>query len=218
MSRKIDMIGRRFDRLVVLREDGRTKKELKYLCICDCGKEVTRVGYSLRKGEATSCGCKKLEIISNLLKTHGMTNTRLYRIWKLMKSRCLNKNALAYPNYGGRGITVCPEWEKDFLSFYNWSKENFYEETLTIDRINNNGNYEPSNCRWVTMLTQANNKRNNIFIYVNGEKKNLQQIADYTGNSLSTIQHRYYRKQDLFSPQKQYNNSQVKEQQLRMNI
>ena len=103
---------------------------------------------------------------NNNHKKHGCANTRLYNIWKTMRQRCFNKNNVKYQNYGGRGISICEEWN-DFLSFKEWAINNGYSEVLTIDRIDVNGNYEPSNCRWVTLEMQANNKSNNKIIVYN---------------------------------------------------
>lgn len=197
-KRKIDMIGKRFERLVVLKENGKTKKgEIKYLCQCDCGTLVTRVGYGLRHGLAVSCGCKKIDTMLNLNKTHGMTGTRIYRIWKLMLSRCFNKNVPAYHNYGGRGIVVCNEWRHDFINFYNWSMVNGYKENLSIDRINNNDIYKPNNCKWATMDEQANNKRSNVKVSFGGKYITLRQLSNETGITYSALTHRYYRHHPL---------------------
>lgn len=104
---------------------------------------------------------------------HGLKKTRLYSIWSQMKNRCFNQNAERYSDYGGRGITVCDEWKDDFKAFYDWSMSNGYSDNLTIDRINNDGNYEPSNCRWVDVLTQVNNSRHNHMIEYCGESHSM---------------------------------------------
>lgn len=97
------------------------------------------------------------------MKTHGKSNTKLYRVWNSMKQRCYNSNDKFYFCYGERGIKVCDEWRKDFKSFYDWAMRNWYQENLTIDRIDVNGNYNPSNCRWVSMKEQNKNKRNSVY-------------------------------------------------------
>ena len=196
MSRiKIEMVGRKFGKLTVLKEDGKTKKELKYYCECDCGNFITRVGYALRHGTATSCGCGRKEI--NV--THGMTDTRIYRIWKHILSRCINKNAHAYSDYGGRGIVICDEWKNNFKVFYEWSINNNYKDILTIDRIDNNGNYEPNNCRWATSIEQANNKRNNVLVDYMGEYITLRSLSIKTGITYNILAHRYYRNKPLIN-------------------
>lgn len=120
-------------------------------------------------------------------KTHGMTNTRMYRIWDAMKQRCYNKNHPVYKDYGGRGIQICPEWRTDFMSFYNWATQNGYQEDLTIDRIDNDGDYEPSNCRWATLQEQENNRRTTVFVELDGEKMSLKQWAEKTGVRYQTV-------------------------------
>ena len=104
---------------------------------------------------------------------HGMKHTRIYEIWCGMKKRCYNQNSKNFPQYGGKGIIVCDDWKNDFLKFYDWSMKNGYQENLTIDRIDNNGNYEPSNCRWITHKQQQRNRTNNIYLEHNGETKTL---------------------------------------------
>jgi hypothetical protein len=112
---------------------------------------------------------------------HGKSNTRLYKTWKGMIRRCYNANGDKYPNYGGRGITVCPEWRYNFEHFYQWAMEKGCNDTLTIDRIDVNGNYEPLNCRWATPREQANNKTDNHILRFRGIKKTVAEWADVVG-------------------------------------
>jgi len=112
---------------------------------------------------------------------HGLKRTRLYRIWQAMKTRCYNPNFVRFKDYGGRGITICNEWLNDFQAFYDWSIKHGYQEHLTIDRINNNGDYEPSNCRWVTNTIQVNNSRQCNLIEFNGEIHNLTEWSKILG-------------------------------------
>ena len=121
--------------------------------------------------------------------SHRMTGTRIYRIYKSMKTRCLNKNSKHYKNYGGRGIKICDEWlgEHGFENFNNWAVENGYKENLTIDRINVNGNYEPSNCRWIELKLQARNRTNSVYLLFNGETVSPEELSKRTGLSVNTI-------------------------------
>ena len=118
---------------------------------------------------------------------HGLRNTRLYRIWLQIKNRCFNSNTRRYRDYGGRGITMCDEWKNNFKSFYEWSMSHGYSDELTIDRIDNNGNYEPSNCRWVTVKVQNRNARSNHLITYKGETHCIADWADITGLSSTCI-------------------------------
>lgn len=121
---------------------------------------------------------------------HGLKHTRLYSIWNGIKIRCLNPNFIRYKDYGGRGITICDEWKNDFQAFYDWAMSNGYADNLTIDRIDNNGNYEPSNCRWVAMDVQANNSRHCRNIEFNGEVHSLSEWARITGIPRYTLNNR----------------------------
>lgn len=126
---------------------------------CFCGNEFKATFSDVKNGNTKSCGCLHRKIMREIKTTHGLVNHRLYRIYKAMIQRCNNKNNKSYEYYGGSGVTVCDVWLNDFLSFYNWSLQNGYTDTLSIDRIKNKGNYEPLNCRWATFETQKRNTR-----------------------------------------------------------
>lgn len=164
MSKLIDLRDKRFGRLVVIqRADNSSSGEARWLCKCDCGNIKIVKGNHLRNEAIKSCGCMEVENRFVVNKTHGGANTRLYNVWLGMRKRCFNPNEAAYPNYGGRGITVCEEW-RDFGAFRDWALNAGYDENAkrgecTIDRIDVNGNYEPSNCRWVDMKIQRQNQR-----------------------------------------------------------
>lgn len=136
-----DLTGRRFGKLTAESYE-RTGNSLKWICKCDCGNIVKAYGYDLQRGRVTSCGCRK--------EKHGGRYSRLYEIWHSMKSRCNNKCHKFYKYYGGKGIKVCSEWENSFVLFREWAFGHGYDDSLTIDRIDSSGNYEPGNCQWIT--------------------------------------------------------------------
>lgn len=188
-STKINIVGQQFGRLTVISEtDERTKcGEVKYLCSCDCGNTKVISGTTLRNGKTRSCGCLSAEATSKRAKTHGLTKTRLFRIWAGIHDRCYNPNRREYECYGGRGIRMCDEWKDNFQAFYDWSMSNGYSDNLSIDRQDNDGNYEPSNCRWTTRKVQSDNTRQTVHITVNGETKNIGEWAETIGAARSTI-------------------------------
>lgn len=138
-----------------------------YICLCDCGVKRNVSAESIEKGASKSCGCLGRELLSLSKRTHGQRKTRVYAAWTHMKSRCYNPNNLAYPNYGGRGILVCPEWVNDYAAFFKYVGES-PSTKHTLDRINNDGNYEPGNVRWATKKEQGANRRTNKYIEHNG--------------------------------------------------
>lgn len=201
--------GQKFNRLLVLRKIDTTKRMTYYECLCDCGKLHIANGAMVKSGHIKSCGCLQREITSKRAKTHGFSKTRLYRVWQGMINRCRNPKHDYYASYGGRGIKVCNEWKNDFLSFRKWSLENGYDENAkfsecTIDRIDNNGNYEPSNCRWISSREQSINKSTTIMFEIDGETKPLIVWAEEFGLNPATLKSRLKRgfvtKEDLSKP------------------
>lgn len=166
---QIDLTGQRYNRLLVIERAANYvsptgKQQGRWCCLCDCGRTVFCTTGNLRKGDCQSCGCLGKEHRTSSITTHGQKHSRLYGVWCNMKNRCYNPKVRSYKDYGGRGITVCSGWQHDFKAFYDWAMQAGYDPdaaygACTLDRINVNGNYEPQNCRWVDMKTQANNKR-----------------------------------------------------------
>jgi hypothetical protein len=179
---KADLMGRRFGRLTVIGEaETATGGNSRWVCRCDCGNESVVLACNLKSGHTTSCGCYSEERHSIVQSNGGVWPERLYHIWYYMLSRCNDSSSKDYPNYGGRGIAVCKEWESDFYVFAKWALSNGYQDTLTIDRRNNEGSYCPENCRWATVKEQSNNKRNNRILEHNGKKMTVSQWAREIG-------------------------------------
>lgn len=162
MGKTKDLTGKKFGKLSVVEMCGKSKAgQSLWLCVCDCGNKTTVQYGNLTSGYTKSCGC-----LRGRPKQTGMSHTRIYHIWYGMKQRCYNPKSPKYKNWGGRGITLCDEWKDDFFAFRDWAIANGYREDLTIDRINVNGNYEPSNCRWATLQEQGSNKRTPLEIFL----------------------------------------------------
>lgn len=179
-----NLVGRQFGELIVLRRNPTNSKSgnARWDCKCTCGNIATVIGSKLRSGATKSCGCARKSKTAQ-----GFSKTRLYRIWSLMKKRCYRNENENFKHYGGRGIEVCDEWKNDFIAFRSWALSHGYADSLSIDRIDVNGNYEPSNCRWVDIKTQANNRRNNrIITYLNNDYT-VSEFADLLKVSYWTV-------------------------------
>lgn len=209
MKKDDEPIGTRFGRLTVTgyTKSGKNGNETYCECLCDCGNRVVIQRTSLRNGHTKSCGCIQREKASNSIKmynnsdsykgvpsrrTHGMSETRLYSEWLSMRNRCYNKKNKTYRFYGGAGIDVCDEWNNSAESFINWSLQNGYSDSLTIDRIDVKKGYYPDNCRWITAKEQSRNKRNTLWIEHDGETKSFVEWCEIFG---IRYEHAYLRKQ-----------------------
>lgn len=191
---KDNLIGMKFNRLTVIEKSAERRKNgaVKWVCKCECGNTKVVEGYKLKSGHTQSCGCLRSEMTVEKNKKnakHGMHGTKIYGIWRHMKERTTKTTHKQYQDYGGRGIRVCDEWS-DFSKFYEWSIANGYKEGLSIDRADNDGNYEPSNCRWTDDKTQANNRRNNHLIEYEGKKQTMKQWADEKGIDYGLVKNR----------------------------
>jgi hypothetical protein len=168
-----DVTGQKFNNLTAIKRIGFNKSgKTAWLFRCDCGVEKEIGLAQVIAGRTKSCGCLKNDRISKLTFSHGDSRTRLYRIFHDMHSRCMNKKNSGYKNYGGRGIKICEQW-RDFTVFRSWALENEYTDNLTIDRIDNNGDYSPENVKWANKTEQGRNKRNVIWYEIGGVRKPL---------------------------------------------
>ncbi len=197
MSKRLDLIGKKFGRLLVIslnEEMTKAKSKTFWNCKCECGNTKTISGHELMSGKIKSCGCFRNENNKKMHIKHNGSGTKLYKVWCSMRGRCNCVTDKKYNIYGGRGITICEEWN-DFKNFNDWALANGYREGLTIDRIDVNGNYEPSNCRWVNNKVQSNNRRNNIIINIDGVEHTLMQWCEILKPELTfeTISRRYHK-------------------------
>lgn len=186
MAQLEDLAGKIFGHWTVIKRAENNKHgSAQWLCRCECGKERVVRAQGLKNGSSKSCGCHK----NDYNRTHGGKGTRLYECWRHMRYRCENPKNQAYGDYGGRGISVCKDWH-DFEKFKQWALANGYEDSLTIDRIDVDGDYEPNNCRWVGSKVQMNNRRNTRHYEIDGENLTLSEWSERTGIPRSTIYNR----------------------------
>lgn len=181
----IDLTGKRFGRLLVLRREGRRGKRITWLCECDCGALHVAAGANLRSGGATSCRSCAFQRMGKIRSTHGMSKSREHHCWSMMKQRCCNPKCKSFPSYGGRGITVCSRWLESFEAFFADMGE--APPGASLDRIDNDGNYEPQNCRWTDEVTQGRNRRTNRYLTARGETMTVTEWSARTGLSVSGI-------------------------------
>ena len=191
-----DLTGKKFGKLTVIKKvENNKRQQTRWLCRCECGKEtvVDRTNLSINKKKTYSCGCWRQKQITK----HNKYRSKIYNAYVAMKQRCYNKNHPAYKYYGERGIKVCKSWlnkENGFVNFYKWSMKNGYKENLSIDRINVNGNYTPSNCRWASSLEQMNNTRKNRYITYNNQTHTVAEWARIFNIPYSTFYSQIIRK------------------------
>ena len=196
MAKMIDLTGQVFGRYKVISFYARTP--VRWNCICLCGnKRVVRSG-NLKAGISKSCGCLSREKIIKYNTKHNLCNKHpLYGVWKNIKQRCLNPNNPRFDYYGGRGVSICNQWVQDFISFYTWSLANGWEDGLQIDRIDNNGNYGPSNCRFTTNQINSTNRRDSHNIKVYNQTLNRSEIARKFNIPYGKLRHRLGKGQDV---------------------
>lgn len=191
-----DLTGLHFGRLIVIKKSSDTSRKTRWDCKCECGNEVSVLGASLKSNNTRSCGCIKREMLIKRNFVHGLQHQedgrtrRVYCIWARLKQRCRDPKVKEYKYYGGRGISISPEWNA-FKTFYEWAMSHGYADNLTIDRIDNDGNYESSNCRWSTRIEQSRNKRNNHLITYMGQTKTLAEWSEDFGMESSTLRQRF---------------------------
>ncbi len=198
----IDLTGQRFGRLKAISFSRRLNKSSVWKCICDCGNTAEVYSHNLRRGTSTSCGCYQKENARSRVLKHGLSNTKESKSWNNARLRCHSPNNKDFKHYCGRGIIMCPKWRKSFLAFLKDMGP--CPEGYTLDRINPNGNYEKSNCRWAPREDQPRNQRRSIMITHNGETHSLLEWAKLTGISYSWLYHRHRNKEPIFSPIKSH--------------
>ena len=183
-----DLTGQRFGRLVAVARCGAKRGSALWLCKCDCGNDCKVTHRELKTGDTRSCGCIRKE--RNNGTKHGKRYEKLYGVWIGIKQRCFNPKSASYKDYGGRGISICKEWEVNFMTFYEWAHSNGYKQGLTIERIDVNGNYCPENCTWISAEKQNINKRRTVYITFKGKTQTMRAWSEELGIPYGRIQSR----------------------------
>ena len=186
----LELTGQRFGKLYVVSQAQNKNGNTYWNCICDCGNNIVVKGVNLKHGTTQSCNCINRAITSKRNRDNAdgiYRDSRLYRIYYGMRTRCYNKDDISYDKYGARGITICDEWLNDFLAFQSWAINNGYKDGLTIDRIDNNCGYYPENCRWATIKEQSNNRRSNVMLSYNNEIHSVAEWSDIVHINRETI-------------------------------
>lgn len=190
--RFIDLTGQTFERLVVVARQPTTGRRIRWLCKCVCGNFKDVCGEGLKSQKIRSCGCLKKESIASVNYLHGLSKSKEYKAWSHAKSRCFNVKNKKYKIYGQRGITMCDSWKNSFEQFYKDMGQ--APKNHTLDRIDVNGNYEPSNCRWATAKIQSNNTRTNVYCSVFGISGTLKQISEHFNINYKSLHNLYKNK------------------------
>lgn len=191
MPKPYNLLGQKFGHLLVKEDAGSKDNRYSCLCLCDCGNTKLIRSSALTRGHTRSCGCLQREVVRQRNTSHGESRSSEYSIWAGMKARCYNPKATYYENYGGRGISVCEHWLHSFENFLSDMGKR-PSPKHTIDRIDNDKNYEPTNCQWITRAEQNRNQRSNIKITYQGETKNLSEWSKITGISFSGLKQRLF--------------------------
>lgn len=198
MAEFLDLTGKEYGRLTVIKlsEKRKSGKRFRFywLCSCECGNEKKVRTDGLTSGNIRSCGCLRNEQAVKNVKgnhKHKLSHTKLWYTYYGMLDRCYDKSDERYNDYGGRGINICDDWKNNFESFATWAIENGYNDTLTIDRIDNNGDYSPNNCKWSTIQEQSRNRRSNLMIMLNGELMTLMELSETMNIPYKTAYSRY---------------------------
>ena len=199
-----NLANKRFGRLVVLERGNIKTRNIMWKCLCDCGATKIVSSGNLKGGSVRSCGCLANESTTRFAKVHGKSQSRLFKVWSGIKTRCLCTTDKHYKDYGGRGITLCEEWAEDFMAFHDWAMANGYDENApkgecTIDRIDNDKGYSHDNCRFVNLKIQANNKRNNHVVAVGKDTLTIAEVADMTSLGYNTMRGRVNKGWDIES-------------------